>query len=110
MGSSEEKGTCTSACVAPLPPSLHVDAWVSDPKEFALCLPSLVSHSILCLLARMPAVHVLPLFPPQPTSIRPSFGVLRCVRNWYSTFLGTATALPLRICTSVDSYWYVDSM
>ena len=45
-------------------------------------------ESIFILFARMPAVHVLPLLPPQPTSMRPSLGTLRCVRNLYSTEVG----------------------
>ena len=35
-----------------------------------------------------------PLLPPQPTSIRPSFGGLRSVLNWYSVVLGVATCSP----------------
>jgi len=58
----------------------------------------------------MPAVVVLPLLPPHPTSIRPTLGTLRPVRNLYSTVFGRAVTLPFSSLTSVDWYWYVDSM
>ena len=63
--------------------------------------PSFVFQLSPILFARIAAVVVQPLLPPQPTSISPSFGFFRAVRNSYATERGVATALPSRTVTSV---------
>lgn len=80
------KGRKTSS--QPLRPILVVDDYVIEPKKFGVFFPFLVSQVMLCLLARIPAVTVEPLFPPHPTSMTPSFGTLRSVLNSYLVDFG----------------------
>lgn len=58
-------------------PSLPIPV---NPAQFT-CTPVLVLHVIPSLLASTAAVTVVPLLPPQPTSMTPSLGTFLSVRN-----------------------------
>jgi hypothetical protein len=81
-----------------------------EPKKLALCCPPLVSHFMFSLLATSAPAMVLPLLPPRPTIIMPSFGTLASVLKVYLDDVGVATNRPPSVDTEVDSYSYSDVM
>lgn len=72
---------------------------------------TLVFQLISSLLAMMPAVTVVPLLPPQPTSMTPSLGTLVLVLNSYVCFSGATSSSPSGPSrTAVVLYSYVASI
>lgn len=63
---------------------------------------------ILNLLANTPPVKVVPLFPPHPTSMTPTFGIRVSVLNVKFVIYGFAMYLSPYFSMLVDLYSYVD--
>merc|ERR1719506_174228 len=95
MGTRLLRGTYTGR--PSIVPMNTVLACVSEPYQFASCTPSFVRHVTFCLLASMPAVIVVPLFPPQPTSMSPVFGTRRSVRKSKDCVVGVTRRVPLAL-------------